>query len=647
VEKINQNYKNNISREYLLAGIFLVSALFVETITFLILGFNALPQYLLLDIAILFMIVGFSFILPTFKLKQALYIFVIAFQVVVSFINTLLYNIFGTVATIDMLNLVKDATTATENSVINFGMLSMFLGILAVYIALNVIFFKKFKVEKIEKKSMKVKLAGFMLIGFLVFQSIGYVAFEQGLGLIKNTDEGNFIGSDSSLYNTLLFEVEGLKKFGTFGFYFQDINTTFFGFNKNRDERIQVAKDYLNSGEVSPIGDYTGISAGNNVIVIMAESFEWYGVSEELTPTLYSLKTENVAMTNYYSKSNTNISESFGFLGSFPLTKTLLSHFPIFPKLTENDFSYSLPNLMKQEGYTGINYFINHDKTFYSRSNTHYNYGFNEIYDISDFSSDINNSTIERWGDWSLDSEFFKAGIDLIAPENETEPFFNWVTTMVMHGPYYGNSRLQPYYDTMELVGWENPFAGTGIENYYKNYVAAVMDLDEAIRYLLEELEDRNLIDNTTIVIYGDHETYYHDLGIQVKGIPVSEYQNPEIYNVPFMIYDNNLPIMEITDFTCPYDIMPTIMDLIGISYNKNMYLGNSVLNSTEKTKAFLALTGGILNNSLFTSNGIDVYNPDSSQTEEDISDFLYEVNELIQKLIIFTDLYYYDLFNE
>ena len=128
----------------------------------------------------------------------------------------------------------------------------------------------------------------------------------------------------------MLFEVEALKKFGTFGFYFQDLNTTFFSLNKNREERIQTAKDYLNSGEISSIGDYTGISAGNNVIVIMAESFEWYGVSEELTPTLYSLKTENVAMTNYYSKSNTNISESFGFLGSFPLTKTLLSHFYFF-----------------------------------------------------------------------------------------------------------------------------------------------------------------------------------------------------------------------------------------------------------------------------------------------------------------------------
>ena len=647
MEKTNQNYKSNISREYLLAGIFIVSSLFIETVTFLILGFNMLPQYLLLDIAILVMITGFSFILPSFKLKQVFFGLIIAFQIAVSFMNTLLYHIFGSIATFDMLNLIKDATEATESSVINFATLSLFLGMFAIYIIINIVFVKKFKVEKLEKKSFKVKVAGFMLLGFIVFQSFGYVALEQGLNAIQNTNNSNFIANDSALYETLLFDVEGLKKFGTFGFYFQDVNTTFFGLEKNKNERIQAARDYLNNGEISSVGDYTGISAGNNVIVIMAESFEWYGVSEELTPTLHSLKTENVAMTNYYSKSNTNISESFGFLGSFPLTKTLLSHFPIFPKLTENDFSYSLPNLMKQEGYSGINYLINHEKSFYNRVNTHYNYGFNEIYDISDFSDDISNSTIENWGDWSLDSQFFKAAIDIIAPQDETQPFFNWITTMSMHGPYNGNPRLQPYYDTMELLGWVNPFTGTGIENYYKNYVAAVMDLDEAVRYLLEELENRNLIDNTTIIIYGDHETYYHDLGIQVKGIPVSEYQNPEIYNVPFMIYDNNLPTMEITDFTCPYDIMPTIMDLVGISYNKNMYIGNSVLNSNEKTKAFFSLTGGILNDSLFTSNGTSVYNPNSTQSEENIGDFLYEVERLIEKLFIFNDLYYYDLFNE
>ena len=154
----------------MLACIFFVSALFIETITFLILGFNALPQYLLLDIAILLMIIGFSFILPTFKAKQILSIFVIAFQIVASFINTLLYHIFGTVATVDMLNLVKDATTATENSVINYGTLSLFLGMFAVYIALNVVFFKKYKVEKPTKRSLKVKLAGIMIMGFLVFQ---------------------------------------------------------------------------------------------------------------------------------------------------------------------------------------------------------------------------------------------------------------------------------------------------------------------------------------------------------------------------------------------------------------------------------------------------------------------------------------------
>jgi phosphoglycerol transferase MdoB-like AlkP superfamily enzyme len=631
----------SMMKQILLIGIFFVSALFIETITFLLLGFQALPQYLLLDIAMLLIIGGFVFIIPSFRAQQIIFGVVIFIQIVLSFVNLSLYHIFGTILTIDMINLFVEAMVATESSVVNYGILFLFIFLAILYVFINVLFVKKFKPNKTNNAPKAMKLAMCMVFGFIISQMLGFYTFKTQVEEVNAQASYQFIGNDQSLYDTLLFEAEALKKFGTYGFYVQDFNTTLFSLQDNKQARIQTANDYLQAGEIAPVGQYTGVSANNNLIVIMAESFEWYAVSEQLTPTLHALKTQNVSMNNYYSKSKTNISEAFGFLGSYPLAQTFSSVLPGVAKLSTNNFNYSLPNLLKQQGYIANNYFINHKKNFYGRSLTYSNFGFEHIYDVSDF--EIENP-MQKWADWSLDSDFFKAAIDEIAPANQMQPFFNWITTMSMHGPYEGNYRFEPYFAKMQEVNWQNPYAGTEIEHYYKHYTAAVMDLDRAIEYLLQELENRNLLDTTTVVIYSDHETYYHDLGISVKGIEKKEYQNPEIYRVPFLIYDNNLPAMQINDFSSPYDIMPTIMDLLGISYNKNMYMGSSVLNEHEKTEVFWSLTGGVFNKDLFTTNGLEV-SEINAVTEQEKEVFLMEVEKIIEKILIFNDLYNYNLF--
>jgi lipoteichoic acid synthase len=631
-----------VSKQLLMAAIFLVSALFIETVTFLIMGFNGLPQYLLLDISILLIIIGIVLIVPSFKAQQAIFAIVIIIQILLSYVNVTLYNIFGTVLTVDMINLFREAFAAVEVSIVNLGLIALFFIIAILYITASVLFEKSFSKAKKVKTSSKTKIAIFTVLCFLSLQFIGYYSYSEQIKNFNTVSAYNIVGDDEMLYNTLLFEAESLKKFGTFGFYFQDINSTLFSLEKDKDARIERAQNYLQEGQLSEVGDYTGISENNNLIVIMAESFEWYAVSEELTPTLYDLQQNNVSVTNYHSKSKTNISETFGFLGSYPLVQSFSSVLPGVAKLTDNSFNYSLPSILKDKGYEGANYLINHEKDFYKRSSTHKLFGFSEIYDISDF--EVENSTINYWGDWALDSEFFKGAIDTIAPTGLEAPFFNWITTMSMHGPYTGNYRLENYINIIEESNWINMLEGAPEEEYLKNYVAAVMDLDKAIEYLLEELQNRNLLDNTTIVIYGDHEAYYHDLNIKVKGIEKQNYKDPEIYRVPFLIYDANLPTMQIDEFVSPYNIMPTIMDLLGIRYNENMYMGSSFLNSNFTEQLFMSLTGGVFDDDMFTINGLDIISKNDI-TQEEEQQFLNNLELLIEKVLIFNDLYNYDLF--
>ena len=76
-----------------------------------------------------------------------------------------------------------------------------------------------------------------------------------------------------------------------------------------------------------------------------------------------------------------------------------------------------------------------------------------------------------------------------------------------------------------------------------RNYVAAVMDFDEAIGIMMSDLETKGLLDNTTILMYSDHNTYMSNLTYDIKDIGITEYDNSnyiELYRLPFMLYDSN-----------------------------------------------------------------------------------------------------------
>jgi phosphoglycerol transferase MdoB-like AlkP superfamily enzyme len=65
-----------------------------------------------------------------------------------------------------------------------------------------------------------------------------------------------------------------------------------------------------------------------------------------------------------------------------------------------------------------------------------------------------------------------------------------------------------------------------------------------------------------------------------------------------------------ITKFTSPYIIVPTLIDLLGIPFNKNIYLGDSVFLDNEQV-FYSHKLAAILTNSLYSNDGYEIiYDP-------------------------------------
>ena len=249
--------------------------------------------------------------------------------------------------------------------------------------------------------------------------------------------------------------------------------------------------------------------------------------------------------------------------------------------------------------------------------------------------------------------------------------FYSYITTLSTHGPYNENKKnirklkekgyFKKIDDAIENGLWTNPLGGTSIESSFRYYKAMAMDLDASIGMLIERLENKGLMDDTIIVLYGDHNAYYDDISYRIYDSVGGEYYKPYIFKTPLIISNKELTdtykeknnIKEedsahIEKFVSTYNIVPTLLDLLGYEYNSNFYLGTSVFNEEkyDETNIFFSLQGGIFNDKIYTINGYDLVYTELKDYQKEL-ETARGASELILKKIKYIEyIYNYNMFD-
>ncbi|MFW5865141.1 MAG: sulfatase-like hydrolase/transferase, partial [Candidatus Izemoplasmataceae bacterium] len=121
-----------------------------------------------------------------------------------------------------------------------------------------------------------------------------------------------------------------------------------------------------------------------------------------------------------------------------------------------------------------------------------------------------------------------------------------------------------------------------------KYYHAAQYEFDLAIGYLIEALIDAGELNDTVIVIFGDHYAY----GLEQDVIwNYDTKKNPEtilnIHNVPMIIYNPALETAEFENFFSTIDIMPTLANMFNLDLDYQAIMGDDAFNSKPNTVLF------------------------------------------------------------
>lgn len=641
--RIYQWGKNNI-----VILMYVLAAILIEMVSVLAVENNPTITRPFIELGLLGFIACLIGLVRKNKIRLGICIVLLLIQTILDLGFVIVFDMTGQYFDYGMLSLRNDAMGILESIPMNFIAFYASLFVCIVYIVFGLRAVRRNAVIEVKGKNRIISAAAGII--FLVCSIIA-VANNNSRTVDKYSKMIN--NNQGSNYTSLGIIGNVVNEFAK-GIVFTD--TEFLSSNK--------IDDFLYESVMEKTPKF-GVSSDNNVIVMLVETFEWFSfiksdeypngldLTEEqleyLFPNLTRIYNESVVMTNFHSREKTDISETLSILGSYPTDAYVDYDFEY------NTLPQTVPNLMRSLADENIQTrsFHNGFKSFYNREKTHKIFGFEsltdsyDMYDMADkmiAEGKIKETTMHDYlskGERNLDSEMIETCKDVMFPTDKR--FYTYITTITMHGIYYERDNLKEHMEKLKSVYTPK---GTEEEAILMNYVSTVMEFDKALGIMMEDLENKGLLDNTTIVMFGDHNCYYQQLSNYVKDIEDYDTKNyyTDLYKVPLMIYDKNLEHQKIDKFTCTSDMVPTILDLLGIRTYENMYYGNSVFSSRESvlySRAYGIFVGdGIvcrsLNNLMYISDKV------SKEYQEQ---FRSEAKELIDEIKYCDQVFYQDYF--
>ena len=326
-------------------------------------------------------------------------------------------------------------------------------------------------------------------------------------------------------------------------------------------EEIKTLHEYFASEEVTLKNEYTGMFEGYNLIYITAEGFAPYAMQDDLTPTLTKMATEGFVFKNFYSPlwmTSTIDGEFVNCTGPLP------DRFHSLRRMAEHDMRFCLGNMFGELDYLTKAYH-NHSYTYYDRDETHPNMG----YDYKGRGNGLN--VTKQWPGSDLEM------MELSVPEYiGTEPFHVYYMTVSGHMEYNFNGNRMSYIN--RKVVEELPYSDTA-----KAYIACNYELEKALTYLVEQLENAGVAERTVIALATDHYPYGLEKEVidELVGHEVEE--TFELYKSALILWSPSMeePV-EVNKYCSGIDIVPTLANLFGLEYDSRLYMGKDILSDSE-----------------------------------------------------------------
>lgn len=427
------------------------------------------------------------------------------------------------------------------------------------------------------------------------------------------------------------------------------------------DKALKKVTDYYKENKYTPSNnEYTNIFKGKNIIVIHAESMQKFAMdltfnNKEVTPNLNKLANEGIFFSNFYSQVGVGTSSDAEFTFNTSLMPSTKG--TVFVNYFDRDY-ISIPKLLKEQGYYTYSMHANTGE-FWNRNTMHKSLGYDKFYNKDSYTID------ETIGLGLSDKSFFRQSVDIMKQikEEENKPFYSLLIMLSNHTPFSDLALMKDYKTTIDVTIDNQTVTRDYLNNTTMgNYLRSVHYADSAIGEFIDNLDKEGLLENTVLVIYGDHDARldFEDFNLLYNYDPITDTiktENDEGYipytkynyeldrKVPFIIWtkDQNYNLNVNTPMGM-IDVLPTLGNMIGI--HSDYQLGKDIMNLKGDDNTVTFIDGSFLTSKVYyNSPKGEIYSINNEPiAEEYIKERAKKSSDLIE---VSNDIITYDFIKE
>ncbi len=585
VKKVKVFIKNNVGYVYLFLSLYLLD-FSLRFFYFSQIKFYHWYKFVPNSFTIIWIVLILSLIkLFKSKIGKPIYLLYYILYFIIFLVQAIYFSYFTTFFDFSVMALAGEGIDYLDTILANTKIWAIFTGGLSIFLTVRGLKYITHN-EKFKLKS---------LITIVVVFSVSHLILPNLLGNVRTSVEWDDWRNPRTVYNTFNDHNKSMMVSGLYEYTVRDFYVNFIRNNeKITPEEEEILKQNFRDVIVNEKNNYSGLFTGKNLILIQLESIDNFLVTPEIMPTTYELMKNSINFVNHYSFTsgggstfNSEYMVNTGYSTAYNYNLSAYS-------FSRNDYSYSLPNLLKKYNYISNAFHMNTGE-YYSRNDNYKSFGYDNFYSLKN--QNVYKENTDYWLDRELilNEEFNKL---LFKNENDNL-FMNYIITYSAHMPFSSSK------GTCSLL--------TNIEGLteFECLKLQAKETDYFIKLLLEDLAKKDELKNTVIVAFSDH--YLYTLEDKTLLDKYKKTDSQLINHTPFFIWSNGDYKKTIKKFSSQLDILPTILNVMGIDYYPNYYLGKDILSPNHKDLIFFP-DGSWYNGSIYIKDGEQLFGKKTSQ---------------------------------
>ena len=482
-------------------------------------------------------------------------------------VNNVYYSVTDNFFDFSLVELASEGSSYMLDSLLNANKL---IYVILFLVIVMVIFIVKYMPSR-KRNNFKIGVSC-----FLVFMVL-HLFIPTLLGNANNELSWNTWRNPRNIYISFNDNNKSMSLSGLYEYTFRNFYVTYIREKKTNNEE---EKDFLdvvyNTPEDNYNTKYTGMFKGKNIVLLQLEGIDSWLFNENDTPTLYGMLNNSFVFNNHYSyyngggsTFNSEFAVNTGFLTPVSYTQNAYT-------FNKNAFDYTLAKLFKQDGYS-VNAFHMNTSEYYSRGVNYSNWGYDNYYGLKDLN-------VYENAEYELDRELVlnETFREKLVPEEGN--FLDYIISYSNHTPFSSTKGVCK--KILELSYTPEDVALMSLTEEDCARIQA-KETDYMVSLLIELLKEKGVFDNTVFVVFTDH--YLYTISDQSILDKYKETDNNLINHTPFFIYSSDMRKTNVNQVTSQLNILPTLLNLFGLEYHPNYYIGEDALNPNYSGYVFFS----------------------------------------------------------